>query len=482
MEKSESKNSYRSILKGTSLLGGVQVFQIGINLIRGKFVAMFLGPAGMGVSSLFNTAAQTLQQFCGLGLNVAIIKEVAAHQEHDTFGAVMTVIRRLIFLTALLGCAVCVVLAGPLSRLTFGSDAYRWQFMLLGAAVFFGIAAQGYSAVLQGMHALRLVSTTTLTGALTGLVVGVPLYWVWGVYGIVPAMVILTLSMTVASFIGVRKAVKVPKVDFSRQLHNPIVKRLIMMGVILAASEAIGTGCNYLVNLFIRTLGALDDVGLYQAANSVTNQYSGVVFTAMMMDFFPRLSEAAGDNRKVGLLVNRQFEIVSLIACPLICLLVLTSPIVISILLTEEFLPIVPLMRWMGIGVLVKALMYPLGCIALSKDNRKLYFWLEGIFCNFLTLALSCTGYWLFGLIGLGVSLLVDCLLCLGIYYVVNHRLYTFSFTGAAAREGGFALILGGACFAFSLIEDFRLSYILMTAVTVAAIARSAATLRRKTR
>ena len=55
-----SKNSYRSILKGTSIFGGMQVFLILINLVRGKFVAMFLGPEGMGISSLFNATANTV--------------------------------------------------------------------------------------------------------------------------------------------------------------------------------------------------------------------------------------------------------------------------------------------------------------------------------------------------------------------------------------------------------------------------------------
>lgn len=53
------------------------MFQILLALIRGKFVAILLGPAGMGVAALYTTAANTLQQFASLGLNLAIVKEVA---------------------------------------------------------------------------------------------------------------------------------------------------------------------------------------------------------------------------------------------------------------------------------------------------------------------------------------------------------------------------------------------------------------------
>lgn len=482
MKKETGKNSYKSILKGTSIFGGVQIFQIGINLIRGKFVAMFLGPTGMGISSLFNSSGQTIQQLSSLGLNLGIVKEVAARKDTETFGALIASARRLLLFTSLLGALVCVVLAMPLSRLTFGSDAYYWQFMLLGAMIFFGVAGQGFLSILQGLHAVKLVSVTTITGSLAGLLVGVPLYYFWGDKGIVPAMVVLAFSTLVASWIGVRKAVKAPKVKFKKALHSPIVKKLLLLGMVLVASDVIGAACNYLVNLFIRTFGELENVGLFQAANSVTNQYSGVVFTAMMLDFFPRLSEAAEDNDRIRVIVNRQLEIVSLIATPLICLLILTSPLVISILLTDRFMPILPLMRWLGVGVLIKALMFPLGYITFAKDNRKLFFWLEGVFGNLLYLCLSCGGYYFFGLIGLGYSLIVDCLICFTVYYIVNGNLYAYRMDSKAVRECIVAVCVGAGCFLCSFITDSLLSYILMGVVTLGAITRSVVTLRRKIR
>ena len=482
-DKKEGRNSYKSILKGTSVFGGVQVFQIGINLIRGKFVAMFLGPTGMGIASLFNTSGMTLQQFASLGLNLGIVKEVAAHKEdRESMGALLATTRRLLLFTSLFGALLCVALAMPLSRLTFGNYDYSWQFVLLGAMIFFGVAGQGYLSILQGLHAVRLVSITTITGSLAGLLIGVPLYYLMGTKGIVPAMVVLAFSTLTAAWIGVRKAVKAPRVRFDRALHSPLVRKLFLMGIVLVASDVIGTGCNYLVNLFIRTFGALENVGLFQAANSVTNQYSGVVFTAMMLDFFPRLSEAAQDNAKIRTIVNRQLEIVSLVACPLICLLILTSPLVISILLTDSFLPILPLMRWLGLGVMIKALMFPLGYIAFAKDNRKLFFWLEGVFGNLLFLCLSCGAYYLFGLIGLGYSLIADCVICFIVYYLVNSRLYGYSLSGKAVAEGIVAILLATGCFVCSFISSVPLSYGLMAFISLAAIARSAVILRRKLR
>ena len=49
-------NSYRSILRGMSAFGSVQVFQIIINVVRGKCVALLLGPEGMGITQLLSSS------------------------------------------------------------------------------------------------------------------------------------------------------------------------------------------------------------------------------------------------------------------------------------------------------------------------------------------------------------------------------------------------------------------------------------------
>ena len=292
MTKSKNENSYRSILKGISAFGGVQVFQILINLIRGKFVAMFLGPAGMGVSALFTTTATTIQQFSSLGLNLAIVKEVAASRDNPgSLSTALGVGRRLIYTTAFLGAIACLVLSRFLSRATFG-----W-FALLSLMIFFAVAGAGELSLLQGLHAVKRLSLASLVGASAGLLFGIPLYWLFGVSGIVPAMIILSLSTFIFYLHSVRSETKdCPGARFAWNEHRPLVRKLIALGLLLMSTTLIGSLVNWLIATFIRANGSVDTVGLYQAANSLTNQYVGMVFAAMSLDYFPRLSAAPSDN------------------------------------------------------------------------------------------------------------------------------------------------------------------------------------------
>ena len=53
MKKASNPDSYLHILKYISLFGGVQVLNVLIGIVRNKFVAMLLGPQGVGLISLF---------------------------------------------------------------------------------------------------------------------------------------------------------------------------------------------------------------------------------------------------------------------------------------------------------------------------------------------------------------------------------------------------------------------------------------------
>ena len=479
-EKREQENSYRSILKGTSIFGAVRIFEILISLVRGKFVALFLGPDGMGIASLFTSSSNTITNFASLGLNLAFVKEVAANK-HDPRGlaTVLHVATVLLHATALLGAIACAVMSPWLSEWSFGTRAYAWQYLLLSVAVYLSVAAFGKVALLQGLHRVKVISLTSLAGALTGLLAGVPLYYFFGTLGIVPAMIVLSLTTFTCYTLGLRRSIPDHPVRFSWQSHRPMVRRLVVMGMILLASSLINSLCNYGINIFVRTFGDMADVGLFNAANSITLQYAGVVFAAMAMDYFPRLTAAAAHPERMRTVVNRQMEIVALIATPLAILLIATAPVVIRLLLTEQFLSSTPLMRWLGAAILLKAIAYPLGYITYAKNNRRLFFWLEAVVCNALYIGLSLIFYYWFGLIGLGYAAVAEQGACVLLYLAVNYKAYGFRPDRSALTETVLAVAFGAGAFCASFAANEALSYYLMATVFLLCSARALLTLRK---
>lgn len=281
-------SSYRKIVKGTALFGGVQVFNILISLIRGKLIAIILGPEGMGISSLLTSSTNMLQQFSSLGVNYSAVKDISLAKENgdqERLSLVIHVLRRLLHVTSLIGSLLSILFAQQLSLFAFGTIDYKWSFIGLSVMIYFTTLSNGELAILQGSRMLKQLAYSSIIGASLGLIVSVPLYYYYGYDGIVPAMIVLSLI----TFLFNRSYANKIQFDNSKVEWNTVKtigRAMVALGVIMLVSSLFATISNYSLNAFISNFGSLKDVGLYQAANSITNQYVGVVFAAMGADFF----------------------------------------------------------------------------------------------------------------------------------------------------------------------------------------------------
>jgi antigen flippase len=75
---SDSKASYRQILKSTSIVGGATVASLVFGLVRSKILALLVGPAGIGLFGVLNVLFNTGTTVAGLSLQSTGIRQVGA--------------------------------------------------------------------------------------------------------------------------------------------------------------------------------------------------------------------------------------------------------------------------------------------------------------------------------------------------------------------------------------------------------------------
>lgn len=471
MDSSKDVNSIGSILKNTSVFGGVQILQILINLVRGKFIALFLGPDGIGINALYVSATNTIQQLASCGINLSIVKEIATRKDdEDQLKKFIGIAIKLILLTALLGVTVCIAFSPALSKFTFGDLDHTLTFITLSAMIFFAVAGAGYLSILQGLHYVKVVSKASVVSSLTGLIVGVPFYYLWGIQGIIPALIASSLSLFVFYYLSFKNTIYYNHISVSLKDNLPIIKSIFKLGAVLVVSSLIGSMMYYFLYVFIRNHGSAEAVGYFQSANSITNQYVGLVFSAMSLEYFPRLAACADNNVKISELVNKQIIVVSNITAPLVCLLITTAPIVIKLLLTEEFIIIIPLVRWLAFGLIFRAIAFPLGYITFAKGNKKRFFWLEGVLGNLLYFTISIALYHFLGLIGLGIGLSVIYFTYFLILYLVNRKWYQYNLSHKTLLQLMIVITLDVICLVASLIFVGYKSYAGMSILTILSI------------
>ena len=451
-----SESSYRQIFKATTLFGGVQFFNILITIIRGKFSAILLGAEGMGINSLFASTIEMLKNLTSLGLPQSAVRDIAAakgSEDEQQMGTTAKVFGRWILFTALLGVAVTIGASWFLSRWLFESGDYTFSFIALSVIFVFFAFTSGTYTLLRGLRQNKLLALANVLGSLGGLVVAVPFYYFFGVSGIVPALIVSAIVTWLISVYFKRK-IKLP--DISLSLRETIDKgaEMVKLGVVLSFSTFLLVAIRFVLNAYIGRSGSLHDLGIYNAGVTITTGYVGLVFTAMITDYFPRLSSLIHDKEKWQQTVTHQAELVLLILGPILVLLLIAAPLIIEVLLTKEFLPVLEYIHWSVLGIFLQAIAWALGVIVVAKGDMRLKLVTE-IIGKAVVLSMNIVGYMYGGIKGLGIAFLLSNMINLLLIGGVSYVKYSFRFSAGFFT---LAVILLSTCvLAFIAVSYFNL-------------------------
>lgn len=425
----ETKSAYRQIMKATSIFGGVQVFQIIIGIIRSKFIAVLLGPAGMGIAGLLTSTIGLIAGLTNFGLGTSAVKDIAAAHSSGNeirLGVVSTVFKRWVWITGLLGAFLTAVLSPWLSEITFGNKDYTFAFVWIAITLLLNQISTGQGVMLRGMRQISYMAQSGMIGSIIGLITTVPLYYFYGVEGIVPAIIISAVTSLLLTWFYARK-LKVKSVFVSKLRTIAEGKGMLKMGFLISLSNLILMAASYLVRIFISNNGGISDVGLYNAGFAIINTYVGMVFTGMAADYYPRLSAVSHSNQDTKKVINQQAEIAILILAPILIFFLVFIDQVVIILYSTKFIGVTAMIHWAALGMLFKAVSWSISFVFLSKGASKLFFWNE-LVTNIYMLALNIVGYYYWGLTGLGLSFLITYFLYLIQVYIVAKVNYQFSF------------------------------------------------------
>lgn len=432
MNSKENNETYKSLFKATSLFGGVQVYLILIGVIKSKIIALLLGPLGIGVQGLYVSAVELIKQFTSFGLSQSAVRDVSeayGSNDYDKVDKVVSVLRRIVWYTGLLGAITMMVLSPVLSRLTFGSSDYTIPFLFLSTVLLIDQLTIGQKVVLQGLRKLKYLAKASAIGSTLGLLASIPLYYLLGIKGIVPTLILYSsVSLLFSWFYSKRITITNRKVNFKEMMIEG--SGMIKMGLALSVSSMLVALSAYLLRGFIRYEGGTEEVGYFTAGFTIVNTYVAMVFNAMATDYYPRLAAVNHDDDKCRDLVSKQAEIGVLILAPMLCACILFWELMIRVLYTSDFLKAGNFILFAMLGMLFKLASWSISYIIIAKSESRLFVCNE-IIQNVYTLLFNLIGYHYGGLLGLGISFT----LCQVIYfiqvYIIAVKKYNFSFSAS---------------------------------------------------
>lgn len=484
-------NSYGQILKSSALIGGSSIAEIGLRIVRGKVMALLLGPAGVGWLGLYSSIADLAQSITGLGVSSSGVREVAgASHDVDRLARTVRVLHFATFGFGVVGAGVLVLLARPISQATFGNDEHAFAVALLALAVLLRQLATAHAAVTQGLRRVGDLARIAVWSALLGTLSTIVIVYLFREQGLVPALVAAAATNFAAAWwYGRRVELPRPAID-AAQLRERL-SALVKLGLAFMLSGLLVMGSAYAIRVIVVRAAGIEAAGLYQAAWGIGGLYLGFILQAMGTDFFPRLTAVASDAQASTRLINEQTLIGVLLAGPGVLATLAFAPFVVALFYSSAFEASVDALRWICLGMMLRVITWPLGFIVMAKGLQRLFVAIDlGYALGHVGLALLLVGP--YGVSGAGMAFMGSYLLYgLAVYPIArwltgfrysreNRRLITGFVVMITAVFAGFQLLPPAWAFGFAVLATVAASiHALRALIALAPLERLPAPLQR---
>jgi PST family polysaccharide transporter len=445
----EAKASYHRILKSTSIIGGASFINIAIGVLRTKILAVLLGPAGVGLASLYTGVMATTSTLATMGLGPVGTRQIAEACGKDDAHTILVARTALFWATMFLACVgglVVWLLRSILAVYALGSASYSGAVGWLSIGVALSVAGASQAALIQGMRRIGDIARLNVYGSAISTVLGIGLLWRWGKAGLVAFILIAPLTSFVLGHVYVSR---LPKAGIESVTVHELTrewKMLVSLGIAMVGAGLVQQLAQLWIRIDVaRVLGA-QSLGQYQAAWTISMQYVTFVLTAMITDYYPRLTGIIHDHKAARNLVNEQTEIVTLLSAPVFIAMMAVAPWAIHLLYAASFTPAIEILRWQVLGDVLKVASWPPGFLILAAGDGKTFFCAES--ASWLITMLLITG--LAPIMGLSIT---------GISYLVMYAFYLLLVYWLAYRRIGFhwsrsVLLLSAVTFAICVGVD----------------------------
>jgi PST family polysaccharide transporter len=427
-----SGGSYRSILKSTSMIGVASVLNIFLGMLRTKFIAVLLGPAGVGLQGIYVQITAVVTAVAGMGVSTSGVRQVAeavASGDGDRVSRTATTLRRVGWLTGAVGLTALAAMSLPLSELTFGDTSHAAHLALLAVGVLLTVGSAAQSALLQGLRRISDVARVTVIGSMIATAIGVPCYYALGLAGVPVALVLGAAGTLLVSSLFARR-LRVERIPFGWTETRREARVLLALGLSFMSASLLSTGTTYVVQAWVTRRFGVAGLGIYQAAFSLSGALVGFVLGAMGTDYYPRLTAVADDDASVRRMVNEQAQVSTLLALPGLTAMMVFAGVIIRLFFAAEFEAAVPVLRWCILGMLGRVLSWPLGFVLLAKGSGRLYFATE-VLAAALNLGAVAFFTRVWGLGGAGIAFMVLYVVYTALMLLVVRRLVGGAWTPA---------------------------------------------------
>ena len=361
-----------------------------------KVVAVKIGPEGLAYVGQFQNTTGLFTMLGLAAINVGVIKYLAEYgnNKEKQQQVVTTGISIVICASAIISFLV-VFFSQTLSKTIFHSNEFGIIFLLYGLFLIFISLNALTLSILNGLKEIKKLTIINILASIIGLTFTVSFASIWGLKGVLMAATFASLAVFLMNLFILSKIESFYFRPNLRSWNAGLVKMLFAFSLMNVLSGMLGSVSQLLVRDYIIKNISLKEAGYWQAVTRISDYYLSFITTVISVYYLPRLSELTNKS-ELRQEIIKGYKLILPASAMMSLLIFLSKHIIVKLLLTEAFTPMLPLFKYQLLGDFLKIGSWLLAFLMVSKALTKTYIITEITFVTTYILL----SYWLMGLYG----------------------------------------------------------------------------------
>ena len=368
-------NPYFEKLKNNLLIKVSSFNAIGVivmsasSLVSAKVIAVFLGAEGMALLGNFRNMLTAVQSISTLGLYNGIVKYIAEYKND------VKELRNMISTSYYACFLVSICLSVWLyfdpefwNQQIFGVHYdFRHIFKAIAIAIPFYTINMLCLAVINGFSKYKVYVLLNIIGSLLGVVITVIFIWKLGLEGAFFALIInpaISLLITISIIVYQKDLLKFFRFHKSSFKYVKLLGAYSIMALITALLVPF---VKIKIRNYIITTNTIVDSGYWEAMQRISNQYLLFVTTLLTLYLLPNLSKTK-DGKGFKKEIISFYKVILPIFGGGLLMIYMLKTVIVSIALSEDFLPMIPIFKWQLAGDFIKVMSLVISYQFLAKN------------------------------------------------------------------------------------------------------------------
>ena len=393
---------------GVKWMGISRITVIGIEFVRLSILAHLLIPDDFGLLGMLMVVIGFAQAFGDMGVSNAIIY----HQDDNR-----EILSSLYWVTMITGLVVFILVwAGTPLVVNYYKETRLTELMFWVSLIFIITPiGQQFQMLLQKEFEFDSLAKIEIGSAALGTIAAILLALMgWGVLSLIWGLLVSTVTKALLCVLYGWKIWR-PKLHFKKD----DLKGYISFGLYQMGERSVNYFSSNVDFLIIgRFLGA-EILGIYTVAYRLVTMPISKLNPAITRVAFPIFAKKQSDDSALSRGYIETIKLISLIACPLLIGLAVTSPLLVPLLFGEEWASAIYLIQILTLLGIMRVLADPTGSVLLAKGRADICFKINAVIALINTVV-----FWYFvqyGVYAIAWSFAILCFFYLITWMIVLH-------------------------------------------------------------